>query len=93
MHIHAQLIDDAAGRTVAAASDLEFEENDVASLRKKGEEDRKAKVAVAFEVGKKLAEKAKKAGVTKVVFDRNGFAYAGRVAALADGARANGLEF
>ena len=59
----------------------------------KGEGDRKAKVAVAFAVGKNLAEAGKKAGVEAAVFDRNGFAYTGRIAALADGAREGGLKF
>ena len=90
--IYAQLIDDATGRTLASASDIEFDDKAAAKLRK-GEGDRKGKVAVSFEVGKNLAEKAKKAGVTAVVFDRGGFAYHGRVAALADGAREGGLEF
>ena len=77
-HIYAQIIDDGAGRTVAAAS----------TLGKAG-----ANVAAAAEVGKTLAEAAKKAGVTSVVFDRGGFLFHGRVKALADAAREGGLEF
>ncbi len=77
-HIYAQIIDDAAGRTVAAAS----------TLGKAG-----ANVAAAAEVGKTLADAAKKAGVTSVVFDRGGFLFHGRVKALADAAREGGLEF
>jgi large subunit ribosomal protein L18 len=77
-HIYAQIIDDAAGRTVAAAS----------TLGKAG-----ANVAAAAEVGKTLADAAKKAGVTSVVFDRGGFLFQGRVKALADAAREGGLEF
>jgi large subunit ribosomal protein L18 len=87
-HIYAQVIDDAAGRTVCAASD--------ANVKKTGAGDvggRKAKVAEAFLVGKVIAELAKKAGLEAVVFDRNGFTYSGRVAALADGAREGGLKF
>ena len=77
-HIYAQIIDDGAGRTVAAAS----------TLGKPG-----ANVAAAAEVGKTLAEAAKQAGVTSVVFDRGGFLFHGRVKALADAAREGGLEF
>ena len=76
--LYAQIIDDGAGRTVAAAS----------TLGKAG-----ANVAAAAEVGKTRAEAAKKAGVTSVVFDRGGFLFHGRVKALADAAREGGLEF
>jgi large subunit ribosomal protein L18 len=92
-HISAQLIDDAAGKTIAAASDLEIEKKERAAIAKKGEGDRKAKVAVAYAVGKLLADKAKKKKIEAAVFDRAGFLYAGRVAALADGARDGGLAF
>jgi large subunit ribosomal protein L18 len=78
-HIYAQIIDDAAGRTIAAANSLG---------EKVG-----ANVDAAASVGKKLAEAAKKAGVTTVVFDRGGFLFHGRVKALADAAREGGLEF
>jgi len=81
-HIYAQIIDDAAGRTLASASSLE-----------KGSKAIGATQDAASEVGKKLAEAAKKAGVTKVVFDRGGFLFHGRVKALADAAREGGLEF
>ena len=84
-HISAQLIDDASGKTLAAATD--------AKMKKADAEGMEAKIAKAFAVGKDLAEKAKKAGVTAVVFDRGGFTYHGRIKALADGARAGGLEF
>ncbi len=77
-HIYAQIIDDAQGRTLAAAN----------SLGAKG-----ADVDAAAKVGKDLAEAAKKAGVTSVVFDRGGFLFHGRVKALADAAREGGLEF
>jgi large subunit ribosomal protein L18 len=90
-HISAQVIDDAVGKTLAAASDAELGK-DASSIRK-GSGDKKGKTALAYEVGKKLAEKAKAKGITKVVFDRGGFAYRGRIAALAEGARENGLEF
>ena len=79
-HIYAQVIDDAVGRTVAAASTL-------------GAKASGANVDAAAQVGKTIAEAAKKAGVTTVVFDRGGFLFHGRVKALADAAREGGLEF
>jgi large subunit ribosomal protein L18 len=82
-HIYAQVIDDKAGRTVAAASTL-----DEALRGKTG-----ATISGAQEVGRTLAERAKAAGVTRVVFDRGGFLFHGRVKALADAAREGGLEF
>jgi large subunit ribosomal protein L18 len=82
-HIYAQVIDDAKGVTVASAST-----NDKAAKAKTG-----ATAAAAAEVGKRVAEAAKKAGVTNVVFDRGGFLFHGRVKALADAAREGGLEF
>ena len=81
-HIYAQIIDDAAGRTVASASTLT-----------KGSKGPGATTEAAAKVGKELAEAAKKAGVTAVVFDRGGFLFHGRVKALADAAREGGLEF
>ena len=81
-HIYAQIIDDADGRTVAAASTLT-----------KGSKGPGATVSAAADVGKALAEAAKAAGVTAVVFDRGGFLFHGRVKALADAAREGGLEF
>jgi large subunit ribosomal protein L18 len=81
-HIYAQIIDDADGRTLVAASSL-----------KKGSKALGATVASAAEIGKELAEAAKAAGVTAVVFDRGGFLFHGRVKALADAARDGGLEF
>jgi large subunit ribosomal protein L18 len=82
-HIYAQLIDDEAGTTLAAASSLE-------AAVTKGEG---GKIGVATQVGTLIGERAKAAGITTVVFDRGGNRYAGRVAALADGAREAGLEF
>ena len=82
-HIYAQVIDDLAGRTLASASSL-----DVEAVARKG-----GNVATAKEIGKAVAERAKKAGVSDVVFDRNGFRYHGRVKAVADGAREGGLKF
>ena len=81
-HIYAQIIDDAAGKTIAAASTLV-----------KGEKSIGANVDAAAKVGAEIAEKAKAAGITTVVFDRGGFLFHGRVKALADAARAGGLEF
>jgi len=83
-HIYAQVIDDAKGQTVAAASSLEKE---LRSALKTG-----ADKAAATAVGKLLAERAKKAGIDKVVFDRGGYRYHGRIKALADGAREGGLN-
>jgi large subunit ribosomal protein L18 len=82
-HISAQVIDDRAGKTLAAASTLE------ADLRSDGTSNK----AAAERVGRLVAERAKAAGVDKVVFDRGGFLYHGRVAAVADAARDAGLEF
>ena len=83
-HIYAQLIDDAQGRTLAAASSLEKE--------MKGKLKTGADKAAATAVGKLLAERAKKVGIDKVVFDRGGYRYHGRIKALADGAREGGLN-
>jgi len=85
-HIYAQVIDDLAGHTIVAASDLE------ASLVEKLGDD-KTKTARAKAVGELIAERAKAAGITAVVFDRGGFLYHGRVRAVADGAREGGLDF
>jgi large subunit ribosomal protein L18 len=82
-HISAQVIDDVSGRTVAAASSVEKD------LKPTGGGNRDS----AKKVGQLLGERAKAAGVSKVVFDRGGFLYHGRVAALADAAREAGLEF
>jgi len=78
-HIYAQIIDDAKGHTLAAASTLGSKSG--------------SNVDAAVKVGAELAEAAKKAGVTSVVFDRGGFLFHGRVKALADAAREGGLEF
>ncbi|MBU6423323.1 MAG: 50S ribosomal protein L18 [Chloroflexota bacterium] len=78
-HIYAQVIDDASGRTLAAASDLDV---------KAGKKSERAKG-----VGRAVAERAKAAGINEVVFDRGGYRYHGRVKALADSARETGLRF
>ena len=84
-HIYAQVIDDAAGKTLAAASSRD---KDVAGKVKTG-----ADRAAAAEVGKLVAARAVAAGVKEVVFDRGAYLYHGRVKALADGAREGGLSF
>jgi large subunit ribosomal protein L18 len=107
-HIYAQLIDDTAGRTLVSVSSLKLqapvagvpaEKKPGASKGKKGEKAGKTaapaggKTAMAREVGRLLAEAAKSKGFSKVAFDRGGYLYHGRVAALADGAREGGLDF
>jgi large subunit ribosomal protein L18 len=82
-HVEVQVVDDTAGRTLASASTME------ADLRAADAD----KTAKAQTVGKLVGERAKDAGVTSVVFDRGGYRYQGRVAAVADGAREAGLEF
>lgn len=86
-HIYCQLIDDVAGRTlISASTQVKLVSG---ALGESGGGNRKA----AVEVGKLLAERAKGAGITKVVFDRNGYKYQGRLAALAQAAREGGLKF
>jgi large subunit ribosomal protein L18 len=85
-HISAQVIDDTAGRTLVSASSVEPE------LRERLGSGGGGNLAGAEAVGRALAGRAKAAGITRVVFDRGGFAYHGRVAALADAVRAEGLE-
>ncbi len=83
-HIYTQLIDDASGTTLAAAS----------TVAKKGEgASAGGNVGAAVQVGRAIAERAKERGITRVVFDRGGYLYHGRVKALADAAREAGLEF
>ncbi len=82
-HIYAQVIDDVGGRTVASASTMEASDRSGAT----------GTVSAARVVGERVAQRAKDAGIGTVVFDRGGFKYHGRVAAVADGARSAGLEF
>ena len=82
-HLYAQIIDDLKGETLVAASTHE----------KGGALAKSYNIEAAAEVGKKIAERAVEKGVTQVVFDRGGYLYHGRVKALADAARAGGLEF
>jgi len=96
-HIYAQLIDDEKGHTLVACSDLEIKNKKITEKTKKQAENKKIhngrKCLLAFETGKLTAEKAKKKNIKKVVFDRGGYRYHGRVKALAEGAREGGLEF
>lgn len=80
IYIYAQIIDDSKGKTLVSESDLKYD------LKTK-------KCDRSFEAGKKLAVKALKKGIKKVIFDRGGFLYHGRIAKLAEGARVGGLEF
>lgn len=82
-HVYAQLIDDSAGRTIASASTLDKD----SGVKSSGN------IAAAEDVGRRIAERAAKAGVKNVVFDRGGHLYHGRVKALAESARKGGLEF
>jgi large subunit ribosomal protein L18 len=84
-HIYAQIIDKTGGKVLASASTVEA---DVRSQIKHG-----GNVEAAKLIGKRIAEKAKSAGIARVAFDRSGFKYHGRVKALADAARENGLDF
>ena len=84
-HIYAQIIDDTAGRTLAAASTVDQQAKDAPKF--------KNKVAAANFVGKIVGERALNQGIKKVVFDRNGFLYHGRVKSLSEGARKTGLVF
>jgi large subunit ribosomal protein L18 len=103
-HIYAQLIDDKKGQTILSSSDLELKKSKIKNqklktrlkskkLKKEEKPARTGKVAIAYEVGKLIAEKAFKEKIEKVVFDRGGYKYHGRVKALAEGAREAGLEF
>lgn len=87
-HVYAQVIDDEASRTLVSASCL-----DPAIATSKAKQAKKGKIGVAGEVGSLVGNRAKEHGITKVVFDRAGYQYQGRVKALAEGARKAGLEF
>jgi large subunit ribosomal protein L18 len=84
-HIYVQLIDDHKGVTLLSASSIQG--------RGKGNNKKGGNVAAAKEIGKLIAERAKEKGITKVVFDRGGYLYHGRIKALADAAREAGLQF
>jgi large subunit ribosomal protein L18 len=96
-HIYAQLVDDEKGKVLFSASDLKIKNR--APAKSKGKDEDKtsvvgqAKVGRAKEVGKLIAEKAKSSKIEKIVFDRGGYGYHGRVKAVAEGAREGGLKF
>ncbi len=90
-HMYAQLVDDTTHRTLAAASTLDPELPTVVAAAGEGAKPKKTDKAKT--VGALIAKRAIAAGIKKVVFDRNGFIYHGRIAAVADGAREAGLEF
>ena len=87
-HIYVQVVDDGTGRTIASASSVEPTVKGALGKKARG-----SNVAGAQAIGKTIAERLKDKGVTRVVFDRNGFLYHGRVKAVADAAREAGLEF
>ena len=86
-HLYVQLIDDLKGATIISANTLEFGE------AKEGKRPTGGNVSAAKQLGKSIAERAKSKGITKVVFDRGGYLYHGRIKALAEAAREGGLEF
>ena len=101
-HIYGQLIDDAQGKTILSVSDKELKKpktkiQKISMAKPSRIKDKKikrtGKIAVAYEIGKMLAEKALKNKVAKIVFDRGGYKYHGRVKAIAEGARDAGLVF
>lgn len=89
-HIYAQVIDDTSGHTIAAASSLE---KAIKEHPEFGTDRSKGKISLAIKIGKLIAERAIEREIKKVVFDRNGFLYHGRVKAVSDGAREGGLVF
>ena len=86
VHIYAQLVDDTIGKTLASANDMNIGKEKISK-------ELSGKIAKSFGVGELIAEKAKKLKIEKVVFDRGGYKYHGRVKSLADGARSKGLAF
>ncbi|MBM3250687.1 MAG: 50S ribosomal protein L18 [Candidatus Nealsonbacteria bacterium] len=93
-HIYAQLIDDEKGKTILSSSDTEFKKLKTQTKTEKKEKIvRTGKIAPSYEVGKLVARKAVAKKITKVIFDRGGYKYHGRVKALAEGAREGGLQF
>ena len=84
-HIYVQLIDDERGQTLAAVSDLEFRDKKEEKIKKKSE--------IAYQIGQLIAKKALEKKINKVIFDRDGYKYHGRIKAVAEGAREGGLKF
>jgi len=90
-HIYAQLIDDEKGKTIVSAKDAEIK---ITKSKSQPEENKNSgKIAKSFELGKLIAEKAVEKKIEKVVFDRGGYKYHGRIKAVAEGAREGGLKF
>lgn len=89
-HIYGQLIDDEKGHTLVSANDLDIKNK---SEKKKAEDKLSGKIKTAYQIGQLVAKKALEQKINKVVFDRGGYKYHGRVRAIADGARKGGLEF
>jgi len=87
-HIYAQIIDDTSGHTLVAASTVEKDVREYITT-----ESGKGKLTAAKHIGKLVSERAAKKGIQKVVFDRNGFLYHGRIKAVSEGAREGGLNF
>lgn len=92
-HIYAQLIDDENNKILAVSNDMKMKKKGTKVAKGKEEIKRSRKLALGFEVGKLIAEKAKDLKIEEVVFDRGGYKYHGRVKSLADGARDGGLKF
>lgn len=90
-HIYAQIIDDISGKIMFSANDFELKKEIIFALKK--EKKMTTKKAISFGVGRLIAEKSKDLKTKKIVFDRAGYKYHGRIKALADGAREGGLEF
>ena len=92
-HIYAQLVNDEKGKIIISAKDSELKKTRAKTKKEEGKEELTGKKEIAFEVGKLAAEIALKEKIEKVVFDRGGYQYHGRVKALAEGARSAGLKF
>lgn len=92
-HIFAQLINDSGSKTIASASDIGMASKEKKAAKTKTKESIARKINIAKEVGKLIAEKARKIGIEKVVFDRGGLKYHGRIKSVAEGAREGGLKF
>jgi len=92
-HIYAQLVNDEKGKIIISAKDTELKKTRAKTKKEEGKEELTGKKEIAFEVGKLAAEKALKEKIEKVIFDRGGYQYHGRVKALAEGARSAGLKF